>query len=99
MRAIFPYVSWHANWHDLLKMVDKCSHDINIIPVLWSKLPGNWVKLNFDGSALCNGRIGDGGIIRNSNREFLQAYSTPLCVGSNNQAKVEAALFGGSWCL
>lgn len=43
------------------------------------------LKLNTDGNALENlGRIGGGGILRNSNREMIYAYATPLGFGTNN---------------
>ncbi|KAK4733771.1 hypothetical protein R3W88_008032 [Solanum pinnatisectum] len=67
--------------------------------VQWTKPPDKWVKVNTDGSALCNpGRIGAGGIIRNPKGELILAFSTPLGEGTNNQAEVEAAILGLSWC-
>ncbi|KAM3344039.1 hypothetical protein P3S68_026130 [Capsicum galapagoense] len=68
-------------------------------PVYWSKPPSNMVKLNSDGSALTNpGKIGAGGIIRDHNRDLIYAYATPLGQGTNNQAEVESAILGLSWC-
>jgi len=37
-------------------------------------------------------------VLRNSLGEIIFAFSTPLGEGTNNQAEVEAALFGLSWC-
>ncbi|KAK4716367.1 hypothetical protein R3W88_014705 [Solanum pinnatisectum] len=66
--------------------------------VEWTKPPDKWVKINTDGSALCNpGTIGAGGIIRNPNGELILAFSTLLGKGTNNQAEVEAAILGLSW--
>ncbi|WMV32724.1 hypothetical protein MTR67_026109 [Solanum verrucosum] len=54
-----------------------------------------WVKLNSDGSALSNpGRIGAGGILRDHTGEMVLAFATPLGEGPNNQAELEAAIFG-----
>lgn len=74
--------------------VEKCVHDIRIIPVYWTKPPESWVKLNSNGSTLSNGSIGAGGILRNHKGEFELAYATPLGNGSNNKAEVEVAVFG-----
>lgn len=79
-------------------MVEKCVHDVKSTPIQWTKPPNQWVKLNSDGSCLPNGNMGAGGVIRNKDGEMLLAYSTPLGVGSNNQAEIEAALFGIAWC-
>ncbi|WMV32842.1 hypothetical protein MTR67_026227 [Solanum verrucosum] len=64
------------------------------------KPPEVWVKLNTDGSALSNpGKIGAGGILRDSNGKLIFSYSALLGEGNNNQAEVEAAIFGISWCV
>ncbi|KAM3204526.1 hypothetical protein P3L10_027935 [Capsicum annuum] len=44
------------------------------------------------------GKIGAGGIIRDHNRDLIYAYATPLGQGTNNQAEVESAILGLSWC-
>lgn len=54
--------------------------------------PTNEVKINFNGSALDNqGKIGVGGIIRDSQGDLIYAYATPLGHGTNNLAEIEAA--------
>ncbi|XP_015164021.1 uncharacterized protein [Solanum tuberosum] len=64
------------------------------------KPPNVLFKLNANGSALDNpGSIGAGGILRNSNGDLIFAYYVPLGHGTNNQAEVEAAVFGLSWCV
>lgn len=51
------------------------------------------VKLNY------GGKIVAGGIIRDHNGDLIYAYATPSGQGTNNQAEVEAAIWGLSWCL
>lgn len=99
MKTAYPYITWYANWIDLVKLVEKCTHITMITPVLWSKPPDLGIKLNSNGSALSDGRMGAGGIIKDKNGELMLAYFTPLGVGSNNQAEVEAAVLGVIWCL
>ncbi|WMV45629.1 hypothetical protein MTR67_039014 [Solanum verrucosum] len=83
----------------LCKLLENCIHDSKVTPVQWIKPPENWVKLNTDGSALNNpGSIGAGGVLRNHMGELLLAFSIPLGEGTNDQAEVEAALFGLTWC-
>ncbi|KAK4733710.1 hypothetical protein R3W88_007971 [Solanum pinnatisectum] len=71
-----------------------------VTTIQWIKPPDSWVKINTDGSALNNpGRIGAGGILRNQTGEFILAFSVPLGQGTNNQAEIEAANFGLTWCV
>uniref|UniRef100_M1D937 Non-LTR retroelement reverse transcriptase n=1 Tax=Solanum tuberosum TaxID=4113 RepID=M1D937_SOLTU len=78
----------------------KCVHDIKVTLVKRTKPPTQWVKINTDGSALSNpGRTGAGGIIRDQAGEMLLAFATPLGEGTNNQAEVEATIFGMTWSL
>lgn len=58
------------------------------------------VKLNSYGSAITNpGKISAGGMIRDHKGDLIYAYAAPLGQGTNNQAEVEAAIWGISWCL
>ncbi|KAK4706306.1 hypothetical protein R3W88_034140 [Solanum pinnatisectum] len=67
---------------------------------MWRRPPKDWVKLNTDGSALDNpGKLGAGGIIRDHRGEIILAFSTPMGEGTNNQAEIEAAIFGMTWLL
>ncbi|KAK4729618.1 hypothetical protein R3W88_022606 [Solanum pinnatisectum] len=94
MTTCFPQVRWPATWKDLISW-EKCSHDTKVTPVIWKKPPDQWAKLNTDGSALNNpGRIGAGGVLRDHTGKVLMAFATPLGEGTNNQAEVEAAIFG-----
>ncbi|XP_049348975.1 uncharacterized protein LOC125813529 [Solanum verrucosum] len=53
-------------------------------------------KLNTDGSALNNpGKIGGGGILRDSNGTIIYAFAIPLGEGTNNQVEI----FDPSWRL
>jgi len=55
--------------------------------------------LNTDGSALVNpGMIGGGGILRDQAGDVIFAFTVPLGTGTNNQAEVQAAVFGLNWC-
>ncbi|XP_055814172.1 uncharacterized protein LOC129883562 [Solanum dulcamara] len=100
LHSAFPYINWPNNWRDLVLLVEKCYHDIKIIPVCWSKPPDHLLKLNTDGSALNTpGYIGGGGILRNASSELMFAYAIPLGTGTNNQAEIKSAIFGLSWCL
>lgn len=84
----------------MVMFTEKYTYDIKTIPVLWYKPPGQWVKVNSDGSSLNNpGAIGGRGIIENNSGNFLFAYAVPLGEGSNNQAKMETAVFGVAWCI
>ncbi|XP_015166827.1 uncharacterized protein [Solanum tuberosum] len=79
----------------LCKLLENCIHDSKVTVVQWIKPPEKWVKLNTDGSALNNpGSIGAGGVLINHMGELLLAFSIPLGEGTNNQAEIEAALFG-----
>lgn len=76
MKTAFPHFNWPTSWNGLISLVEKCLHDIKITPVLWHKPPDDWIKLNADGSALGDGEIGVGGIMRNKEGNFLLAYSS-----------------------
>ncbi|WMV41201.1 hypothetical protein MTR67_034586 [Solanum verrucosum] len=95
-----PYIKWPSKWPELIQFAGNCSHDIKITKVSWFKPPTNVVKINSDGSALDNpGKIGAGGIVRDAQGDLIYAYATPLGHGTNNQADIEAAQWGLSWCL
>uniref|UniRef100_M1DKI6 RNase H family protein n=1 Tax=Solanum tuberosum TaxID=4113 RepID=M1DKI6_SOLTU len=100
LHVVFPYISWPSSWKNICILIEQCYHDTEVTLVQWIKPPDAWVKLNTDGSALSNpGKIGAGGILRDSNGKLLFAFSAPLGEGTNNQAEVEAATFGISWCV
>ncbi|XP_055800325.1 uncharacterized protein LOC129869710 [Solanum dulcamara] len=62
--------------------------------------PPNIVKLNTDGSAIGNpGKIEAGGIVRDHKGNLIYAFASPLGVGTNNQAEVQATSFGINWCI
>ncbi|KAK4707366.1 hypothetical protein R3W88_033055 [Solanum pinnatisectum] len=73
-------------WHKSIPF--KCSF------LLWRTIRGKLLT----NEKLANFGIGAGGIIRNQNGELILAFSTPLGQGTNNQAEVEAAILGLSWC-
>ncbi|WMV13570.1 hypothetical protein MTR67_006955 [Solanum verrucosum] len=64
-------------------------HEVRILSVRWIPPPNSTYKLNTDGSALNNpGKIGGGGILRDSNGTIVYAFAIPLGEGSNNQAEI-----------
>jgi len=66
---------------------------------LTGKHPPNTFHLNTDGSALSNpGKIGGGGILRDSQGDMIYAYTVSLGTGTNNLAEVQAAAHGLYWC-
>ncbi|WMV32839.1 hypothetical protein MTR67_026224, partial [Solanum verrucosum] len=100
LHTVFPYISWPSSWKNICILIEQCYYDTKVTLVQWIKPSDVWVKLNTDGSFLSNlGKIGVGGILRDSNGNLLFAYSTPLGEGTNNQAEVEVAIFGISWCV
>lgn len=67
---------------------------------MWNKPPHHIYNLHTGGSALENpGRIDSGGILRDSNGDMIYAYATPLRIGTNNQDKIQATVFGVHWCI
>ncbi|KAK4718167.1 hypothetical protein R3W88_016505 [Solanum pinnatisectum] len=85
-------------WSRLCTLIEKCSHDIKITIVQWTKPPIKWVKLNTDGSAIL-GSKGAEGVLRSNTRNMIFAFSASLGEGTNTQAEVEAAVFGLTWCV
>ncbi|KAK4706257.1 hypothetical protein R3W88_034186 [Solanum pinnatisectum] len=100
MSTTFPHIQWPSNWKELILMGERCIHDTKVTIVRWQKPPDLWVKLNTDGSALSNpGKIGAGGMLRDHKGRMMLAFANPLGEGTNNQAEIEAAIFGLSWSL
>lgn len=100
LHTVFPYIQCPTSWKKLIPMIEGCTRDTKVNLVRQIKPQNQWIKLNADGSTLTNpGKIGVGGILRSSNSEMIMAYSVSLSEGTNNQAEVEAAIFGLSWCV
>lgn len=100
LSTTYPYIQWPSNWKDLFNMIENCNHELKTTKVSWIKPPADYLKLNTDGSALGNpGKIGGGGILRNNQGTLIYAFTVPLGVGTNNQAELQAALFGITWCV
>lgn len=67
--------------------------------VIWKDLV-HQVMVKTDGSALTNpGNIGDGGILRYHTGQLLYVFAALFSVGTNNQAELQAAIFGITWCI
>ncbi|KAH9292835.1 hypothetical protein KI387_041984, partial [Taxus chinensis] len=61
----------------------------------WIRPGENVVKLNFDGASKGNlGPAGGGGILRNSEGDWLFAYAGPLGRQTNNMVEARALLWG-----
>ncbi|KAH9301662.1 hypothetical protein KI387_013245, partial [Taxus chinensis] len=63
--------------------------------VNWIRPLGNTIKINFDGASKGNpGQAGGGGILRNSEGDWLFVYAGPLGKQTNNMAKARDLLWG-----
>uniref|UniRef100_A0A0V0HXN1 Putative ovule protein n=1 Tax=Solanum chacoense TaxID=4108 RepID=A0A0V0HXN1_SOLCH len=68
-------------------MVENCSHEIKVIPVLWERPCNGVYKLNTDRSVLNNpDKIGGGGILRDHQGKLVYAFVVSLGIGTNYQA-------------
>lgn len=81
LKTAYPYIPWPAYWIDYVKVLEKCSHEIKITPIVQDKPPDQWTKQNSNGNAFANSGIGAEGIIRNKNGDFLLAYASPMGEG------------------
>ncbi|WMV13665.1 hypothetical protein MTR67_007050 [Solanum verrucosum] len=80
--------------------IEKCKQEVRITVVMWKTPTCNRYKLNTDGSAIHNpGKIGGGGILRVDQGNIVYAFAIPLGEGNNNQAEIQAAIFGLNWCI
>ena len=68
----------HMAWGEDMKVTRET------IQILWQRPPWDFVKINVDGSSLGNpGRIGAGGLIRASTRNFLVGFTVFAGVACN----------------
>lgn len=96
----YPHIAWPKTWTDLVAMVERCSHEMRIIPLKWHPPESAIMKLNTDRSALSNPcRIGGGGILRNYQGDMIFAFLIPMGFGSNNNVELQATIYGIRWCL
>ncbi|KAH0709397.1 hypothetical protein KY284_010824 [Solanum tuberosum] len=83
MISVFPHIKWPSKWNVLIKLVERCVHETKVTIV-----------------ALSNpGRLGVGGILRDQKGHMKLAFATPMREGTNNQAELEAAIFGMTWSI
>ncbi|KAG5629990.1 hypothetical protein H5410_001707, partial [Solanum commersonii] len=88
LHSVYPYISWPSSWIDLIKLIEGCRHELRVWKVNWERPPPNTFQLNTDGSALSNlGKIGGGGIFRDSQGDMIYAYTVSLGTGTNNLAE------------
>ncbi|KAH0773494.1 hypothetical protein KY290_010631 [Solanum tuberosum] len=82
----------------LIHMIETCQHETKIRIIKWNRPPNNIHKLNTDGSALNNPRkIGGERILRDSNGNMAYAFTIPLGIHTNYQAKTQATTHGIYW--
>lgn len=80
-------------------MTESCYHEVKAVKILWQKYPKEMIKLNTNGSALGNLRkSGVGGICRNNCGDLIFAFTSPNRIASYNPIKIEASIFGLTWC-
>lgn len=92
--TVYPYLNWPNNWKDLISMVARCSQEMRIVTVSWTRPPNSIYKLNTDGSALNDlGKIGGGGVLTDHLGSLVYAFAVPLGMVSNNQVEDQAATF------
>ena len=100
LNSAFPHLQWPAKWTDLLQKSKRCIHDTKVNMVTWIKPLDQWIKINTDGSSLTNpGKLGAGGIMRDTKGKLVMAFTTPVGEGTNHKSKIEAAIFGLTWEL
>ncbi|KAH0761138.1 hypothetical protein KY290_017211 [Solanum tuberosum] len=99
LHSVYPYISCPSSWIDLIKLIEGCRHELRVWKLNWERPPPNTFQLNTDGSALSNpGKIGGGGILRDSQGDMIYAHTNSLGTGTNNLAEVQAAAHGLYWC-
>ncbi|PKA66257.1 hypothetical protein AXF42_Ash006954 [Apostasia shenzhenica] len=99
--SAFPYNDWQLKGNPyFLNLVKSnqpiCRFHFNIKKV-WKKPDYGFVKLNFDG-ILCDGKAAGGGIIRDSEGNFIYAYHCVFNCDNVIIAEILAALFGMDKC-
>ena len=95
----YPNMPWKYSWGHLINFIDQCKQQYKIFMVRWIKPTIGRYILNTDGSCLQeNGKIGGGGILRDNQGSIIFAFASPFAFGTNNIAKLKAALYGLEWC-
>lgn len=71
---------------------------LNVKQVALGKPKEGRIKINMDRSYIKeNGWAGIGGVIRDSNEDFISAFSKSVTCTGNNEAEALAAKFGTQW--
>nr|XP_009769714.1 PREDICTED: uncharacterized protein LOC104220529 [Nicotiana sylvestris] len=79
-----PTLDTTGTWSNLCKLVEK----LKLVVICTSV---HWIKP-------APGKAGIEGIVRNSNGDFIFAFSIPVQASSSSQTEVIAARFGVEWC-
>ena len=70
------------------------------IQIHWQRPPKNWVKLNTDRSSLGNpGLVGGGGLLRNTNGEWMKDFARATRITTNATTELWALCDGIRLCI
>lgn len=96
----FPLVTVTGNWPNMCATFEILQPKVNVKQVIWPKPEAGDYKINVDGSYNKDtGQAGIRGIVRDSNGDFVMAFSKVVHCTSNNQTEATAARFGTQWCV
>ncbi|KAK6781530.1 hypothetical protein RDI58_019326 [Solanum bulbocastanum] len=97
-KKIFTNINLPENWESLLKLMEIQLEDTIHIMVKWSRPSHHSMKLNDDGYCIRESSRG-GGVVRNSNGNYIMAFILPLGNGTSNTVEAKVFLFGLKWCI
>ncbi|CAL5206103.1 unnamed protein product [Lathyrus oleraceus] len=80
MGYVVKIMRYYSNFIAVINNVGRMQRESRLIR--WKPLATGWVKLNFDGACMEDGRGGYGSVIRDSNREWIRWYAKRLDVCS-----------------
>ncbi|XP_019260136.1 PREDICTED: uncharacterized protein LOC109238156 [Nicotiana attenuata] len=99
LQDTFPNLDTNGTWDNLCKLVEKLKLVVVCTPIHWNKPAPGWIKINIDGSFIkASRKAGIGGIVRDSNGDFIFAFSIPIQANSSSKTEVIAVRFGVEWC-
>lgn len=91
----FPQIRLRAKWTELLQLCENNFQVIEVNMVKWKRPPNQWIKINLDGSELCNPRrIRAGGILRDQTGKLLMAFTNPIGEGTTIRQKFKHPVLG-----
>ncbi|KAH0672410.1 hypothetical protein KY290_024651 [Solanum tuberosum] len=94
MDKTFPLYKIDMRWKDTCELIDKLRPKVSVKTITWQKPEEGRIKLNINGSFLeNNGKVGIGGIARDTNGNFLFAFVVPIQCRDHNIAEALGAQF------